>query len=107
MDVFTGLVCAGIFLWSLPKVWDYVTFMEIERTAYMRIRFDYVFAIYIPFAIWVSLRCLLDVWHAIRGTHPKCRQRVRLRPRLWLTRFSCRCCSSWRYRCAVPRSASP
>ena len=71
MDIFTGLVCAGIFLWSLPKVWDYVTFMEIERTAYMRIRFDYVFAIYIPFAIWVSLRCLLDVWHAIRGIHPK------------------------------------
>jgi C4-dicarboxylate transporter, DctQ subunit len=71
MDVFTGLTVALIFLWSLPKVWDYVTFMAIERTAYMRIRFDYVFAIYIPFAISIAIRSLINVWQAIRGTHPK------------------------------------
>lgn len=68
MDVFTGLVCAGIMAWSLPKAWDYVTFMSIERTAYMRIRFDYVFAIYVPFAVSVIIRSLIDVWRAIRGT---------------------------------------
>lgn len=68
MDVFTGLTCAAIFAWSLPKVWDYVTFMSIERTAYMRIRFDYVFAIYVPFALSVIIRSLIDVWRAIRGT---------------------------------------
>ena len=68
MDVFTGLTCAAILIWSLPKVWDYVTFMGIERTAYMRIRFDYVFAIYVPFAVTVIIRLLIDVWRAIRGT---------------------------------------
>ena len=68
MDIITGLTCAAILVWSLPKVWDYVTFMGIERTAYMRIRFDYVFAIYLPFAITVIIRCLVDVWHALRGT---------------------------------------
>ncbi len=71
MDVFTGLVCAGIFIWTLPNVWDYVTFMAIEKTAYMQIRFDYVFAIYIPFALSVIIRSLLNVWNAVRGTHPK------------------------------------
>jgi TRAP-type C4-dicarboxylate transport system permease small subunit len=71
MDVFTGLTCAAIFLWSLPMVWDYVTFMAIERTAYMRIRFDHVFAIYMPFAVAVVIRCLLDAWRAVAGTHPK------------------------------------
>lgn len=71
MDIFTGLTCAAIFLWSLPYVWDYVTFMAIEKTAYMRIRFDYVFAIYVPFAISIVIRSLIDVWHAIRGTHPR------------------------------------
>lgn len=71
MDVFTGLVCAGIFIWTLPMVWDYVTFMAIERTAYMQIRFDYVFAIYIPFAIAVIIRSLISVWHGLYGTHPK------------------------------------
>jgi len=68
MDVFTGLTCSAILIWSLPKVWDYVTFMGIERTAYMRIRFDYVFAIYVPFAIAVIIRMLVDVWRALRGT---------------------------------------
>ncbi|MAS03417.1 MAG: C4-dicarboxylate ABC transporter permease [Ahrensia sp.] len=71
MDAVTGLVCAGIFLWSLPNVWEYVTFMKIEKTAYMRIPFNYVFSIYIPFAIAVAIRCLINVWQAIRGTHPK------------------------------------
>jgi len=71
MDVFTGLTCAVIFLWSLPMIWDYVAFMAIERTAFMRIRFDYVFAIYVPFAVSVAVRSLIDVWRAIAGTHPK------------------------------------
>ncbi|WP_346913630.1 TRAP transporter small permease subunit [uncultured Roseibium sp.] len=71
MDVFAGLVCAGIFLWTLPNVWDYVTFMAIERTAYMQIRFDYVFMIYIPFALSVIIRSLISVWHGLSGNHPK------------------------------------
>ncbi|MEQ8349564.1 MAG: TRAP transporter small permease subunit [Sneathiellaceae bacterium] len=67
MDILTGLACAGILLWSLPKAWDFVLFMGIERTAYMRLPFDLLFAIYVPFAIAVSLRALLGVWHALRG----------------------------------------
>ncbi|BCH20788.1 TRAP transporter small permease [Mesorhizobium sp. L-8-3] len=71
MDVFTGLTCAAIFLWSLPAVWDYVTFMAVERTAFLRIRFDHLFAIYLPFAISVAVRCLINAWQAIAGTHPR------------------------------------
>lgn len=67
LDILTGLICAGIFLWTLPQVWDYVTFMRIEKTAYMKIPFDWVFAIYIPFAVAVIVRCLINVWHAITG----------------------------------------
>ena len=70
MDVFTGLVCAGIFIWTLPNVWDYVTFMNIEKTAYMKLRFDYVFAIYIPFALSVIVRCAMTVWRGLTGTGP-------------------------------------
>lgn len=71
MDGVTGSVCAAIFLWSLPHVWEYVTFMKIEKTAYMRIPFNYVFSIYIAFAVAISVRCLINVWQAVRGTHPK------------------------------------
>jgi len=69
MDVVTGLTCAGILAWSLPKAYEYVTFMEIERTAYMRIPFDLVFSIYIPFVIAVVIRSLMTVWGAITGRY--------------------------------------
>lgn len=71
MDAFTGVVCAGIFIWTLPNVYDYITFMAIERTAYMQIRFDLVFMIYIPFALSVIIRSLMTVWQAIAGTPSK------------------------------------
>lgn len=67
MDVTSGLACAGILAWSLPKAYEYVTFMKIERTAYMRIPFDLVFSIYMPFAVAVIVRSLMTVWGAITG----------------------------------------
>ena len=69
MDVITGLTCAGILAWSLPKAYEYVTFMKVERTAYMRIPFDLVFSIYLPFAAAVIVRSLMNVWGAIAGRY--------------------------------------
>ena len=37
LDVLTSAICIGIFAWTLPQVWDYVTCMKIEKTAYMKI----------------------------------------------------------------------
>ena len=79
MDVITGLTCAAILAYTLPKCLDYVQFMRIERTPALRIRFNYVFAIYIAFALAVIARCLLNVRDAITGrgsryltpTHPE------------------------------------
>ena len=68
MEVVSGLIVAAILLWSLPKAWGYVQFMQIERTAFLRIPFDMVFAIYGPFVLSVVARTLLGVWEAIRGT---------------------------------------
>lgn len=70
LDVITGTICAAIFIWTLPKVWGYIDFMAIEKTSYMKIPFDYVFAIYIPFAISVIIRCGMSVWRGITGSGP-------------------------------------
>ncbi len=67
MDVLAGLTVAGIFAWTLPRAWDYVTFMGIERTAAFRWPFDLVFAIYIPFHVAVIVRMLLVAWGGIMG----------------------------------------
>ncbi len=66
-DVITGLTCAAILAWTLPKCLDYVQFMRIERTAYLRWPYHYVFAIYIPFALAIIARCL---WQALRALVP-------------------------------------
>jgi len=67
MDVFVGLSVAAIFVYTLPHAWDYVTFMEVERTAAFRWRFDVVFAIYIPFHIAVIVRMLLLALSGVTG----------------------------------------
>lgn len=59
MDIGVGLTTAGIFAYTLPHAWDYVSFMGIERTAAFRWPFDMVFAVYIPFHISVIVRMLL------------------------------------------------
>jgi len=67
LDVITGMIVALILAWTLPKCWDYVEFLYRERTPALRIRFNYVFAIYIAFAVAVILRSLITVWGAITG----------------------------------------
>lgn len=47
-----------LFGMALPATWDYVTFMKVERTSYLKIRFDWLFSIYLVFAVAVIARHL-------------------------------------------------
>ena len=67
MTIVTGLALIGLYLGSLPAVVDYVTFMKVQRTAYLRIRFDYLFSIYVIFAVAVMCRYAWLVWQALRS----------------------------------------
>jgi C4-dicarboxylate transporter DctQ subunit len=60
-----------MFTISLPAVIDYVGFMKVERTAYLKIRFDYLYSIYVIFALAMIVRYLWLAWRAIRGEAPK------------------------------------
>jgi hypothetical protein len=53
---------------ALPAVLDYVTFMKVQRTAYLKIRFDWLYSIYIVFAVAVIVR------HSGSATAPSARQ---------------------------------
>lgn len=68
------LICAAslIILYgiSLPAVVDYVTFMKVEKTAYLKLRFDWVFCIYIIFVIAIIIRYLWLSWQVLRGSAP-------------------------------------
>lgn len=66
MVVIGGLALIGLYLASLPAVVDYVTFMKVQSTAYLKIRFDYLYSIYVLFAVAVICRYVWLVWKAFR-----------------------------------------
>ncbi len=56
---------------SFPAVLDYVAFMKVEKTAYMKIRFDWLYAIYIVFVVAVIVRYLWLSWQVLKGKAPE------------------------------------
>lgn len=71
--IFTLVTAAGVvglFGLSLPAVWDYVTFMKVQSTSYLRIRYDWLYAIYVIFAVAVILRYVWLAARALRGHDP-------------------------------------
>lgn len=68
MVLATSLTLVVLFSLSLPAVIDYILFMKVERTAYLKIRFDYLYSIYGIFAVAMIVRQLYLAWKAVWGT---------------------------------------
>ncbi len=66
MAAITALALLALYLFSLPAVVDYVTFMKVQKTAYMKIRFDHLFSIYLVFVAAVICRYLWILWKALQ-----------------------------------------
>lgn len=56
---------------SFPAVVSYVTFMKVESSAYLGIRFDWLFSIYLVFVVAIVVRYLWLGWRAFRGEAPE------------------------------------
>ena len=56
---------------SFPATLSYVTFMKVESTAYLKIRFDWLFSIYLIFVVAVIVRYLWLGWQAMFGKAPQ------------------------------------
>ncbi|WP_114110078.1 TRAP transporter small permease [Thalassospira xiamenensis] len=67
MIIVTALALLFLYGISLPATWDFVTFMKIQKSSYLDIRFDWLFSIYVIFAVAVILRYLWILIAAIRG----------------------------------------
>jgi C4-dicarboxylate transporter, DctQ subunit len=67
LTVLTGLAILVIYGMSLPAVTDYVLFMKVEKTSYLKLRFDYAYFAYVIFAVAALGRYLWLVWNALRG----------------------------------------
>ncbi|MBN9888760.1 TRAP transporter small permease [Salipiger abyssi] len=64
--VFSVLLVA-IYAISLPALWDYVTFMKIQKTTYLDIRFNWLYSIALIFSVASILRYLWILYTAARG----------------------------------------
>ncbi|HVR69119.1 MAG TPA: TRAP transporter small permease subunit [Verrucomicrobiae bacterium] len=71
MAAVTAVALVGLFSVSLPAVIDYVAFMKVEKTAYLKIRFDYLYAMYVVFAVAMIVRYVWLGWQAIWGKAPE------------------------------------
>lgn len=77
----TGLTILALFTYSLPAMWDYVTFMKVEKTAYLDVRFDFLYSIYIIFAVATICRYLYVTWQSVFGPDPEAGSAVDADPR--------------------------
>ena len=71
MTIVTAAALIGLFSLSLPAVIDYVAFMKVQKTAYLKIRFDYLYVMYVVFAVAMIVRYLWLGWQAVWGRAPE------------------------------------
>jgi TRAP-type C4-dicarboxylate transport system permease small subunit len=67
MFLIAAVAVVGLYAVSFPAVLDYVTFMKVEKTAYLKIRFDWLFSIYVVFVVAVIVRYIWLCWQVLRG----------------------------------------
>lgn len=71
MFLISAAALVGLYLVAFPATLDYVTFMKVESTAYLKIRFDWLFSIYLVFVVAVIVRYLWLSWQALFGRAPQ------------------------------------
>lgn len=62
-----AVILVGIYGWSLPALWDFVTFMKIQETSYLDIGFNWVYSIALVFSVVTILRYLWIFWISATG----------------------------------------
>ena len=68
--VFTVITAVALVLLygiSLPAAYGFVSFMKVERSAYLHVPINYLYSIYVIFAVACIIRYAWLVWNAIRG----------------------------------------
>lgn len=71
MFLITAIALIALYAISFPAVLDYVTFMKVESSAYLKIRFDWLYSIYIVFVVAIIARYLWLSWQAAFGKAPE------------------------------------
>jgi C4-dicarboxylate transporter, DctQ subunit len=71
MGIVAATALVILYAASLPATYQYVSFMKVEKTAYLKIRFDWLFSIYLVFVLAVLARYLWILSRLVRGNEPE------------------------------------
>ena len=70
MGIVTALALVILYGLSLKPSFDYVAFMKVEKSSYLKIRMDWLFSIYVVFLVAVIARYLWLLSRLLRGKDP-------------------------------------
>jgi C4-dicarboxylate transporter, DctQ subunit len=70
LGIATAAAIIVLYTMSMPAAYAYVSFMKVERSSYLKIRFDWLFSIYLVFAVAVIARYLWILGRLLRGKEP-------------------------------------
>ena len=70
MGIVTALALVILYGLALKPSFDYVAFMKVEKSSYLKIRMDWLFSIYVFFLIAVIGRYLWLLTRLLRGKDP-------------------------------------
>jgi len=70
MGIVAALALVVLYAASLPATYQYVAFMKVEKSSYLKIRMDWLFSIYLLFIVAILARYLWILWHLLRGREP-------------------------------------
>ena len=66
-----AIAAVVLFGMALPATVNYVTFMKVESSSYMKIRLDILYSVYAVFAVAIIVRYLWAIVSLFRGETPE------------------------------------
>ena len=71
MAILMAAALVALYAISLPATVKYVSFMKVERSSHLHIRLDYLYSIFVIFAVAVIVRYVWILWQLLRGKDPE------------------------------------
>jgi TRAP-type C4-dicarboxylate transport system permease small subunit len=60
------ILIGAAFVAAIPGTFDYVSFMKIEKSPVIGIRFDFLYSIFVIFTVAVVVGAMIRVWRLLR-----------------------------------------
>ena len=71
MGIVSALAVIVLYGMALPATWDYVSFMKVEKSSYLRVPMNWLFSIYVLFCVAIIVRYAWGLVRLLRGRGPE------------------------------------